>query len=174
MPFTPYHFGPSALIGLPLKRWIDIPVFVLANVMIDFEPLTVMIFHPNYPLHGYFHTFLIGGISGLLWGLAAYPFRPVWRFFMNLFGLSYQPTLSKMMISGMLGIWLHVFIDSLLYQEVKPFFPITGNPFCAIVRESRVFGVCEMSLMAAAVIFCWLAVCSFLKSNAKVNQGDKK
>ena len=95
MPFTPFHFGPSALIGLPLKRWIDIPVFVLANVVIDFEPLAVMVFRLDYPLHGYFHTLLIGGVLGLLWGLAAYPFRPVWRFFMGIFGLSYQPTLPQ-------------------------------------------------------------------------------
>ncbi len=35
MPVTPFHFGPSALIGLPLKRWIDIPVFVLANTNVQ-------------------------------------------------------------------------------------------------------------------------------------------
>ena len=90
MPFTPFHFGPSALIGLPLKRWIDIPVFVLANVVIDFEPLAVMVFQPDYPLHGYFHTLLIGGILGLIWGLAAYPLRPVWRFFMGISGGVYE------------------------------------------------------------------------------------
>ena len=174
MPFTPFHFGPSALIGLPLKRWIDIPVFVLANVIVDFEPLAVMVFRLDYPLHGYFHTLLIGGILGLLWGLAAYPFRPVWRFLMELVGLRYQPTLPKMMISGMLGVWLHVFIDSLLYQEMNPFFTIAGNQFYATVSYSRVFSICEASLIAAVVIYGWLAVRNFLKSNAKVNQGDKK
>jgi hypothetical protein len=39
MPFTPCHFGPSACIALPLNRWIDLPVFLLANVAIDIEPL---------------------------------------------------------------------------------------------------------------------------------------
>jgi hypothetical protein len=174
MPFTPFHFGPSALIGLPLRRWIDIPVFVLANVVIDFEPLAVMVFGLDYPLHGYFHTLLIGGILGLLWGLAAYPFRPVWRFFMVIVGLSYQPTLPKMMISGMLGIWLHLVIDSFLYQEMNPFFPVMGNPLHAAIRYSRVFYICEASLIAAVVIYVWLAVHNFLNSNTKVNQGDKK
>lgn len=174
MPFTPFHFGPSALIGLPLKRWIDIPVFVLANVVIDFEPLAVMVFRLDYPLHGYFHTLLIGGVLGLLWGLAAYPFRPVWRFFMGIFGLSYQPTLLKMMISGMLGIWLHVFIDSLLYPEINPFFPLKGNSLYGAVSDSRVYSVCGVFLIAAVVIYGWLAVRNFLKSNTKVNQGGKK
>jgi hypothetical protein len=167
MPFTPFHFGPSALISLPLKRWLDIPVFVLANVVIDFEPFSVMFFQLNYPLHGYCHTFLIGGLLGLLWGLVAYPLRPIWRFFMGIFGLSYQPTLLKMMISGMLGIWLHVFIDSFLYPEMNPFFPMSGNPLHISFHYSRVYSVCEASLIAAVVILGWLAVRKLIKRQNK-------
>jgi len=163
MPFTPFHFGPSALIGLPLRRWIDIPVFVLANVVIDFEPLAVMVFGLDYPLHGYFHTFLIGGVLGLIWGLIAFAFKPIWQFFMLLFGLKYKPSLLIMMISGILGVWLHVFIDSFLYDQMNPFFPIKGNPFHAMIRYSRVFWICEASLIAAVVIYIWLAVRTQIK-----------
>jgi membrane-bound metal-dependent hydrolase YbcI (DUF457 family) len=169
MPFTPFHFGPSALISLPLKRWIDIPVFVLANVVIDFEPLAVMVFPLNYPLHGYCHTFLIGGILGLLWGLVAYPLKPLWRFFMGVFGLSYQPTLTKMLISGLLGVWLHVFIDSFLYREMNPFFPIKGNPFHEAARYSYIYSFCEALLIAAVVIFGWLAFRNLIKEQGKEN-----
>jgi membrane-bound metal-dependent hydrolase YbcI (DUF457 family) len=167
MPVTPFHFGPSALIGLPLKRWIDIPVFVLANVVVDFEPLAVMVFRLDYPLHRYFHTFLIGGIVGLLWGLAAYPFRPVWRFLMELVGLPYQPTLPKMMISGMLGIWLHVIIDSMYHNSMNPFFPITGNPFYGIISYSLVVSVCKISMVAALVIYAFLALYNLGKLGEK-------
>ena len=41
MPFTPYHFGPSGFFGLALKKWIDLPVFLLANVIIDVEVLLI-------------------------------------------------------------------------------------------------------------------------------------
>jgi hypothetical protein len=167
MPVTPFHFGPSALISLTLKRWIDISVFVLANVVIDFEPLAVMVFRLDYPLHGYFHTCLIGGMLGLLWGLIAYPLKPIWRFLMELVGLSYQPTLAKMMISGMLGIWLHVIIDSFLYQEMNPFFPVRGNPLHIAFRYSRVYSVCEASLIAAVVIYSWLALRELIKGQSK-------
>ena len=174
MPFTPYHFGPAALIGLPLRKWLDIPVFILANVVIDLEPLVVMVYNLEYPLHGYLHTFIFGGLLGLVWGLVAYYLKPIFVLLMRIFGLSYQPTLLKMMLSGLLGIWLHVFIDSFLYPEMNPFFPIMGNPFHATVHYSRVFSICEASLIAAVVIYGWLAVRNFLKSNTKVNQGDKK
>ncbi len=41
MPFTPYHFGPSGFVGLVFGKWIDLPVFVLANVIVDVEVLAV-------------------------------------------------------------------------------------------------------------------------------------
>jgi membrane-bound metal-dependent hydrolase YbcI (DUF457 family) len=168
MPFTPYHFGPSALIGLPLKRWIDIPVFVLANVVVDLEPLTVMVFRPDYPLHGYFHTFLFGGLVGLVWGLAAYLLlRPAFAFLMRVLRLSYQPGLLKMMSSGLLGIWLHVLTDSTLYKDMNPFWPIAGNPLHAIIAYRTVFLICEVSLIAAIVIYLAYAISRFRKERSK-------
>jgi membrane-bound metal-dependent hydrolase YbcI (DUF457 family) len=159
MPFTPYHFGPAALIVLPLKKWIDIPVFVLANVVVDFEPLAVMVFQLNYPLHGYFHAFLFGGIVGLMWGFVAYLlFRPVFRPVMKFFRLPYQPTLLKMMLSGLLGIWLHVFIDSVSHPDVNPLWPVMGNPFYAVVGYQTLILLCEISLIAAIVIYSAIAV----------------
>ena len=39
MPFTPYHFGPSGFAGLLFRRWVNVPVFIAANVLIDIEVL---------------------------------------------------------------------------------------------------------------------------------------
>ncbi len=75
MPFTPFHFGSHATVALPLRKYIDIPVFIGANIVVDVEPLLVMAFNLNYPLHGYCHTFLVGGLLGLAWGVAVDPFR---------------------------------------------------------------------------------------------------
>ena len=75
MPFTPYHFGPAAVVSLPLKKKIDIPVFILVNVVIDIEPLIVLIFKPEYPVHGYAHTLLFSLIIGTVFGFVAYIFR---------------------------------------------------------------------------------------------------
>lgn len=167
MPFTPYHFGPSALFGLPLKRWIDIPVLVLANVVIDLEPLAVMVFRLDYPLHGYFHTFLIGGLVGLLLGFAAYPLRPFFGFFMRVLRLPYQPTLFKMMLSGLLGVWLHLLFDAVLYKEMDPFWPIVGNPLHAVVRYQTLFLVCEVSLIVAVALYPAYAISMYRKERTQ-------
>ena len=121
MPFTPFHFGPHTAIGLPLNRYIDLPIFVLANVAVDIEPLIVMVFQPDYPLHGYCHTFLIGGVVGMLWGAIAWLFRGAMVKMMSWFDLRYTPTFPKALWSGLLGAWLHVLFDAPLYAEMKPF-----------------------------------------------------
>ena len=82
MPFTPYHFGPSGFVGLLFRRWLDVPVFIAANVLVDIEviadsgfnyiwPLSLLGdfkgFAPGYPVHQlwHFHTLLVGGLAFL-------------------------------------------------------------------------------------------------------------
>ena len=55
MPFTPYHFGPSGFVGLLLRRWIDVPVFIAANVLIDIEVIADQYIQPGWPVHQVFH-----------------------------------------------------------------------------------------------------------------------
>jgi len=153
MPFTPYHFGPSACLGLPLNRHIDIPVFVLANVVVDFEPLIVMLSAYDYPLHGLLHTFLIGAGVGIIWAFAAYPLRKIFRAAMKILYLPYETSLMKMIVSGILGVWLHVLLDSFLYDDIRPFWPMVVNPFYRKISYSSVHFICELLVISAVVIY---------------------
>jgi membrane-bound metal-dependent hydrolase YbcI (DUF457 family) len=163
MPFTPYHFGPSACLGLPLKKSIDIPVFVLVNVVVDFEPLAVILFDLDYPLHGFFHTFLIGGLLGLTCGILAFPARNFFKYWMQLFHLPYQTNLIKMIVSGILGVWFHILLDGVLYGEMHPFWPIAFNPLHQIISYSALFSLCEVTCIAAIVIYPARAYCIYRK-----------
>ena len=51
MPFTPYPFGPSGFAGLVFGKWIDLPVIVLANVIVDVEVLVIGILGLEWPAH---------------------------------------------------------------------------------------------------------------------------
>ena len=119
MPFTPYHFGPAALLALPAKKYIDIPAFVLANVAVDLEPLTVILLSLNYPLHGFCHTLLIETAVGLLWGLLAHFIKDIFKWPMQLFQLPCKTSLAKMLLSGVLGVWLPNILDSTLYRDIR-------------------------------------------------------
>jgi hypothetical protein len=140
MPFTPFHFGPHACVIFPLRHYIDVPIFIAASIAVDLEPLIVMLYGLKYPLHGYCHTFLVGGLVGLLLGFMAFPFRKFIGKEMSFFHLPYVPSLSKMLISGILGAWLHILFDAPLYGDIKPFYPLLSNPLLGIVSRKVVYG----------------------------------
>ena len=157
MPFTPFHFGPHACIALPFNRYIDIPIFIGTNIIIDIEPLLVLQFNLDYPLHGYYHTFLIGGLVGLLFASAAFPFRHYIKKGMNLLRLPYGSTFKKMAISGVLGAWLHVLFDAPLYSDIRPFYPLQENPLFGIVSHSAVYSFCGICLLLALLMYFFIA-----------------
>jgi membrane-bound metal-dependent hydrolase YbcI (DUF457 family) len=158
MPFTPFHFGPHTCVALPLQRYIDVLLFVGANVAIDIEPLLVMVYGFNYPLHGYCHTFLFGSMVGLLLGLFSFPFRKFIGKVMALLRLPYSTNLLKMAMSGMLGAWMHVLFDMPLYQDIKPFYPLSANPLYGIASAKAVYGTCTLLFLPAMVIYWYMVL----------------
>jgi hypothetical protein len=132
MPFTPYHFGISALPGLGSRGRLDIFVLMAANVLVDTEVLADSYFAPGWPVHQlwHFHTLLVGGLVGAALGAIVYGIRPLRRgcqWFNFLLGFSYSPTFISMILSGLVGAWLHVLIDGLFHYDVQVFWPIQDN-----------------------------------------------
>jgi len=66
MPFTPFHLGPALFFGLLLFSAVHLPTFMVANVIVDIEPLLVLVFKLDYPLHGFFHSLLGGSIIAVV------------------------------------------------------------------------------------------------------------
>lgn len=170
MPFTPYHFGPSACIALPLRRYIDIPVFILANVAVDLEPLAVILFGLNYPLHGYFHTFLVGTAIALAWGLITYSGKSILQWLMKLFHISYETNFRKMLLSAILGIWFHILLDGQLYTDIQPFWPLKTNPMYGLLSYNTIYLICKISFLPAIVLYI-IAVASYIRKNKAKNSG---
>ena len=171
MPFTPFHIGPSGFLGLVFRKWIDLPVFLLANVVVDVE---VLIFH-NWPIHRYAHTLLIGAAVGAAWGVAAYPLRSLFKSIMQAFGLPYRPGFFKMVISGVLGVWLHVLIDATYHFDVRLLWPFRKMSLHYIIRrylgyprpetiKGYVIGICVAFLIAAIVVYALQVRASIRKS----------
>lgn len=132
MPFTPYHFGPSGFVGLLLRKWLDVPVFVAANVLVDVEVLADGHIQPGWPVHQlwHFHTLLVGGLAGAIFGAIVYYVKPLrWcsEKSMALIGLPGRATLLSMVLAGLLGAWLHVLIDSFYHYDVQLFWPYRDN-----------------------------------------------
>jgi len=158
MPFTPYHFGPSGLIGYVFRKWIDFPVFVLANVIVDLEVLIVDYLQLGWPIHRYAHTLLIGAVVGAGWGILAFFIQPVLKLAMDIIRINYKPSFKKMVVSGILGVWLHVIIDSIYHYDPKPFWPFPKNILWRIVYQQQVKLICLICFVILAVLWLMPAI----------------
>lgn len=164
MPLTPYHFGPSGFIGLIFRKYIDIPVFVLANVAVDVEVLTVVLLGLGRPVHRYFHTLLVGAAVGAVWAIVAYPMRNIFKKIMRWLRVSYQTSFLKMLISGILGVWFHVTLDSIYHGDVRMLWPSRARPLYRLISQGQMEAVCVAFFIAAVVPYI-LAVKAFSKKN---------
>lgn len=175
MPFTPYHFGPSGLIGLIFRKWIDIPVFVLANVIVDLEVLVISSLGLGYPIHRYFHTLLIGAGVGFVWALAAWPLRNVFKKIMQLLRIPYQTSLWKMIISGILGVWLHVIIDAIYHPDVRLFWPYKSIPLWRIITGQQLEFLCLVAIIPALILYLLTVILSWKKIGTEIDpQKERK
>ena len=129
MPFTLFHLGPGLLISLIFLSFIDIPTFLIASVIIDVEPFLVLIFHLNYPLHGFFHSFLGGFIVAVLLSMVMSKIRRYFTPLLTFFKIEQSISFKKILFSSICAIFLHILLDSPIYLDIRPFFPFEFNPF---------------------------------------------
>jgi len=164
LPFTPYHFGPSGFVALTLRRWIDIPVFILANVIVDIEVLVIGLLGLGWPCHRYCHTLLFGTVAGAVWGALAYRAKPALAWAMQQLRIPYKTNFWKMVASGILGVWLHVFLDAIYHGDVRIFWPSRAIPLFRLISRGQVKAIC-VTLFVAAVILYAIAVKSYIKQD---------
>ena len=147
MPFTPFHLGPALAIGLPLRKVIHAPTFIVANVIVDVEPLTVIILGLNYPYHGYVHTFLGAFLLGLLTALVMQVLEPSLRNLWKTLRLETDVKLRTRayVAAGVSGTLLHVLLDSPLYTDIRPFYPWLENPLFNPATTPYIYGFCVVT-----------------------------
>ncbi len=158
MPFTPFHFGAHACVALPFNKKINILVFLLANVIIDIEPLVVILFDLSYPLHGYAHTLLGAAIIGCIWGLIAYAGKKVFERILKFLKLPHKFHLEQYIYSGISGALLHVLFDAPLYHDIRPFYPLKINTLYGLAGNSTMYKVCTFLFIPALLIYCCVLI----------------
>lgn len=142
MPFTPYHLGPGILLGVLFFPFIDLSTVIVASVILDLEPLAVLLLNLPLPLHGFFHTYLGATIVAILLTFTIWPFRGYLNKIVSTFGLHQESSLRHIVPASIIGTYSHIFLDSFLYVEMNPFYPLMGNPFLGLVQGAFVYNIC--------------------------------
>lgn len=152
MPFTPYHFGPGALIKSVIPRHFSFLIFFAVQVLIDCETLYYMLTHQT-PLHRLLHTYL-GCHLVILAAICV--LRPIYNFFFD-GELEFLPTV----IAAFIGAYSHVFLDSIMHVDMKPWAPYSyDNKMWHIIDVQHLH---LLSLYCGAVGLGILVLRSFLK-----------
>ena len=153
MPFTPYHFGPGLLLGIIFFPFVDLATLLIASVILDLEPLSIIILNLPLPLHGFFHTYLGATVVSLLLTVCIWPLRKHLNEIVSIFGLHQQSSFRQILPAGLIGTYSHVFLDSFLYAEMNPLYPLLGNPFLNLVSSISIYDFCVIFGLLGFVLY---------------------
>jgi hypothetical protein len=160
MPFTPFHLGPALGLGLPLRKYMHAPTFILANFAVDIEPFLVLFLNLHYPLHGYLHTFALAFFFGLAIGFVMFYvekfLRPAYK--VLLLEPSDTPKMPAFLVAGAFGAILHVLFDSPMYTDIQPFFPLTVNHLYNSVSSPAIYLTCVWLGILGLLFYAGLAL----------------
>jgi len=170
MPFTPYHLGPALLIALVLYPFIDIPTFLIANIILDLEPLSIMIIGAPLALHGRFHSLTLGTVVGLLLSLIVTVYRKYGKPIDIDTRLDYSSSIKQTVITSLSGVWLHVLIDSFLYPDLNLFYPFQWNPLLGLFNLPTIQRMCLLSFPLAIMVYLLRVTIIWLREKKPINK----
>lgn len=165
MPFTPYHLGPALLAGMLLVPFIDLSAILIGSVILDLEPLAVLMFDLPYALHGIFHTYLAASVVAILLAILLWPLHGTLNTIVSVFGIHQESTLRSIFLGSLIGTYSHVFMDSFLYPEMNPFYPFMGNPFVGLIQGQAIYSFCVISGILGLVMYAGYLLFRYYKSN---------
>src|SRR5512144_1044218 len=136
MPFTPFHFGPAVLFKGMFPAVISATAFIATQVTVDSEVMWNMM-RGHFPVHGHMHSLVAATGIGLLVGAVVRGFG-IWL--SPLLGTDSQSGRAEWnwmgaLLGGALGGATHSLLDSFMYREIEPFWPLaSGNPLLGLVK----------------------------------------
>jgi hypothetical protein len=135
MPITPLHFGPASAVKAISPRYFSFIAFGISQLIIDLEPLYYM-YQGAWPIHRFFHTYLGAGIVATLVILSGKPLCSwliqIWNWRLSArqkdwLSIKTQVPYTAIITGAYFGGFSHVFFDSIMHADMKPFAPFSEN-----------------------------------------------
>ncbi|MBI3547238.1 MAG: hypothetical protein HY081_11710 [Gammaproteobacteria bacterium] len=154
MPFTPFHMGPGLFIKAVLQSSFSLMVFGWTQIIMDIQPLIVSLTGKGH-LHGFTHTYLGATLIAV--------FSAVTGKYLSQFALALLLARDRQavhirwwiaILSGFIGSYSHVFLDSLIHSDLAPYFPFSPvNHFLGIISVADLYKLCVYSGILGAVLY---------------------
>ncbi len=154
MPFTLFHLGPALLLGEVFRRKADLISILLGSVVIDIRAAWCM-FTGCRPLHGPLHTFAGATLIALLLAWMVFSYRAQLQRATGRTRIRQAPSFMPMLAGSLIGTWSHVLLDSFLYMDIMPLWPLTANPLFRTLDPGTVYMLCILSFLPATGIYCY-------------------
>ena len=155
MPLTPFHLGPALFFGLLLFRYIHLPTFLIANVIVDLEPFFILVLGLDYPLHGFFHSFLGGFLLAIALSCIMIKLDKKVQKVAGIFKVKQEFSKKSIFFASISGIFLHILFDAPLYTDIMPFYPLLFNPFYGLFAGSEIYLLCILLFFAGLVLYIY-------------------
>jgi hypothetical protein len=154
MPATPFHLGPGLLIKAAAPRQFSMAAYSLAQVVIDVESGYYLL-QGEYPVHRQAHTFLLGGLIGMLCGLVVSRIGGWWARPRDAVheALAAEFRMPVAVVSGIFGGIFHSVLDGIMYADIRPFRPFTeANPLYELVSIRTLYLFCTITGLVGAAL----------------------
>ncbi|MEJ2702467.1 MAG: hypothetical protein P8Z79_08500 [Sedimentisphaerales bacterium] len=171
MPFTPFHMGPGIAVKALLRGSFSLMVFGWAQIVIDIQPLIVMILGGAH-LHGFTHTYVGATLLAIFAGFTGKYLGEIGLFIL---GLDHHRPVKiawwVAFLSAFAGTYSHVAIDSIVHKDMHPLYPFTeSNALLGILSASAVYQLCIYSGLVGAILY--YSTSWYQRKRNKASQGS--
>ncbi len=161
MPVTPLHFGPGAALKSLGPKHVSFILFAFTQIIIDLESIYYFLLD-DWPVHRFLHTYL-GATVVLAIGIVIG--RPACQWLLNKWNgklskkqkkrLYIAPKISmkSAIIGSTIGAYSHIFLDSIMHADIKPFSPFTdANGMYRLITLNQLDLFCLISGIVGVLI----------------------
>jgi membrane-bound metal-dependent hydrolase YbcI (DUF457 family) len=155
MPLTPFHLGPAIVLGLIFLRYVDLPTFLIANVIVDIEPMFIILVNLDLTHHQFLHTFLGGTFVAIILTWIMKKIRNKLSPLLIVVKIEQKVSMRNILLASLSGIYIHIILDSLMHADIRPFYPLMDNPFLneSILSVLSVYMVCIWSVIGGLIVY---------------------
>jgi len=112
-----------------------------ASVIPDEEPFCILLFNLPGSLHDFSHSYVGSSILTVPVAVVVYSLRTILTKIMLELRSSQKSSFQKILFTSLIGAYSHVFLHSLLYREMNPFYPLQCNPFVGVASAHAAYTV---------------------------------